>query len=145
MQVFGLFSVEAAKITEEIDELVVREVWYALNQSIQRGLQEVELLKVLGRAEVTIEEAPRYHLARRDLGDHKLAVSSFEAPALLSDLAMAGTAEDGLVGRGLDLRTTGPAHAARLDVMDLQLPGGATDLAAGIGGDIHGESSVANL
>jgi hypothetical protein len=137
--------VEAAKITEEIDELVVREVWYALNQSIQLGLQEVELLKVLGRAELTIEEAPRYHLARRDLGDHKLAVTSLEAPALLGYFGVAGAAEDGLVGRGLDLRAAGTAHAARLDVMDLQVPGGSTDLAAGIGGDIHGESSVANL
>ena len=101
------------------------------------GLQEVELLKVLGSAEVTIEEAPRYHLARRDLGDHKLSVGSFEVPALLSYFGVAGAAEDGLIGRGLDLRTTGTAHAARLDVMDLQLPGGATDLTVGIVKDEH--------
>ena len=101
------------------------------------GLQEVELLKVLGSAEVTIEEAPRYHLARRDLGDHKLSVGSFEVPALLSYFGVAGAAEDGLIGRGLDLRTTGTAHALGLDVMDLQVSGGATDLAVGVGGDEH--------
>ena len=94
-------------------------------------------MKVLGSAEVTIEEASHYHFTRRHLAHHQLAVGSFEAPALLGDMDMAGTAEDGLIGRSLDLRTTGTAHAARLDVMDLQLPGGTTDLTVGIVKDEH--------
>ncbi len=52
-------------------------------------------------------------------------------------MGVAGAAEDGLVRGGLDLWTPGAAHALGLDVVNLQVSGGATDLTTGIGGDEH--------
>ncbi len=92
-------------------------------------------MKVLWSVEVRGEEAPRYHLARRDLGDNELAVGPLEAPALLGDFGVAGAAENGLVGGGLDRRPPRASHALRLDVVDLQVSGDATDFATRIGGD----------
>ena len=62
---------------------------------------------------------------------------SFEVPALLGYLGVAGAAKDGLVGGRLDLWPAGASHATGFDVMNLQVTGGATDLALGIGGDAH--------
>ena len=92
-------------------------------------------MEALRRAEVGVEEPPRYHFAGLHFGDHKLMVGPLEMPTLLGDLGMTRPTKYGLVGGRLDLWTAGAAHASGLDVMDLQVPGGATDLATGIGGD----------
>ena len=94
-------------------------------------------MEVPGSAEVAIEEPSSYNCICRNRGYQKLAVSSFEVPALLGNFGVAGAAKDGLIGGSLDLWTVRAAHAARFNVMDLQVPGGATDLAAGISGDEH--------
>ena len=71
------------KNSAEVDELVVGEVWYPLNQGIYLRPQEVQRLKVLGRAEAGVEEPPRDHLVGGHLGYQKLAVATFKVPAFL--------------------------------------------------------------
>jgi len=127
--------VEAAKVEKEVDKLLVAEVWYPLKERIEAGLQEVELVEVLRRLEVGVEEAPGDSLACFGLSHCQFTFRAFQTPPLFSDLGMAGAAEDRLVGGSFDFGATRSSHATRLDVVDLQVPGGAANLAEGFGSD----------
>ena len=94
-------------------------------------------MKVPGRVEVGVGEPSQDDFARSHGGHFKLSLRTFQAPSLLGDLDMTGAAQDGLVRRSFNLGPARAAHAAGLDVVDLQVSGGATDLTSGIGANQH--------
>ena len=92
-------------------------------------------MKVPGRVEVGVGEPSQDDFARGHLGHFKLSLRTFQSPSLLGDLDVTGAAQDSLVRWSLDLGPARTAHAPGLNVVDLQVSGGATNLTTGIGSD----------
>jgi hypothetical protein len=134
--------IEAPEIAKEVDELVVGEIWYASDNFIHLVLYKVELLKVPRRIEVGIRESSQDDLACSHCGHDERPFRTLQGPSLFGDLPVARMAEHGLVGWCLDLGPPRTSHAARLDVVDLQVSGGTTDLTSGIGTNRHCVSHI---
>src|SRR5947208_4686698 len=70
--------VEEPELLEELDELVVGEIWYAADEVLEPMLELLDVGEVGARAEVPVVAAADDHLASRDVGDDQLVQRSLE-------------------------------------------------------------------
>src|SRR5437879_10104094 len=64
--------VEEPELLEELDELVVGEIWYAADEVLQTMLELLDVGEVGARAEVRVGATVNDHFARSDVGDDEL-------------------------------------------------------------------------